>query len=179
MHQYETYSSRGRPFLVEDHGSHVEIYENTAEKPLLLKTRYTKLFVGKDPLGKEPTGNSVLIQVSGSKYIHVGAIAYSFSLVKGDFIKSFESKMDKHNLSAPLAYGKTHTYLLLDEVAIPNELLDFKEDIYQQWYFGDYVQGCAKRMTPWCRSQLKNKNSATRKRLIQEKRKTLKVKKIY
>ena len=171
MRQYETYSSRGRPFLVEDHGSHVEIYENMAEKPLLLKTRYTKLFVGKDPVG-----NSVLIQVSGPKYIHVGAIAYSFSLVPGDAIKSYESKMDKHNLSAPIAYGKTHTYLLLDEVAIPNELLDFKEDIYQQWYFGDYVQGCAKRMTPWCRSQLKNKNSATRKYKIQEKRKTLKAK---
>ena len=171
MRQYETYSSRGRPFLVEDHGSHVEIYENMAEKPLLLKTRYTKLFVGKDPVG-----NSVLIQVSGSKYIHVGAIAYSFTLVPGDAIKSYESKMDKHNLSAPIAYGKTHTYLLLDEVAIPNELLDFKEDIYQQWYFGDYVQGCAKRMTPWCRSQLKNKNSATRKYKIQEKRKTLKAK---
>lgn len=176
MHQYETYSSRGRPFLVEDYGSHVEIYENTAEKPLLLKTRYKKLFVGRGPLGKEPTGNSVLIQVSGSKYIHVGAIAYSFSLVPGDAIKSFESKMDKHNISAPLAFGKTHTYLLLDQVAIPNELLDFKEDIYQQWYFGDYVQGCAKRMTPWCRSQLKNTNAVTRKYKIQERRKTLKAK---
>ena len=171
MRPYETYSSRGRPFLVEDHGSHVEIYENTEEKPLLLKTRYTKLFVGKDPLG-----NSVLIQVSGSKYIHVGAIAYSFSLVKGDFIKSYESKLGKRNTTAPIAFGKTHTYLLLDEVAIPNELLDFKEDIYQQWYFGDYVQGCAKRMTPWCRAQLKNPAAATRKRQIQEKRKTLKAK---
>jgi hypothetical protein len=171
MRQYETYGSRGRPFLVEDYGSHVEIFENTAEKPRLLKTPYTKLFVG-----KEPPGNSVLIQVSGSKYIHVGAIAYSFSLVKGDTIKSFESKMDKHSLTAPLAFGKTHTYLLLDEVAIPNELLDFKEDIYQQWYFGDYIQSCAKRMTPWCRSQLKNPVAATRKRQIQEKRKTLKAK---
>jgi hypothetical protein len=171
MRQYETYSSRGRPFLVEDYGDHVEIYENTEEKPLLLKTRYTKIFIGKDP-----TGNSVLIQVSGSKYIHVGAIAYSFTLVKGDAIKTFESKMDKHNLSAPIAFGKTHTYLLLDQVAIPNELLDFKEDIYQQWYFGDYVQGCAKRMTPWCRSELKNTNSTTRKYKIQEKRKTLKAK---
>jgi hypothetical protein len=171
MRQYETYSSRGRPFLVEDNGSHVEIYENTEEKPLLLKTRYTKLL-----LGKEPLGNSVLIQVSGSKYIHVGAIAYSFSLVKGDAIKSYESTLSKHNTTAPLAFGKTHTYLLLDQIAIPNELLDFKENIYQQWYFGDYVQGCAKRMTPWCRSELKNKNSATRKRLIQERRKTLKTK---
>ena len=155
----------------DDYGSHVEIYGNTVEKPLLLKTPYKKLFVG-----KEPIGNSVLIQVSGSKYIHVGAIAYSFALVKGDTIKSFESKMDKHNLSAPLAFGKTHTYLLLDEVAVPNELLDFKEDIYQQWYFGDYVQSCAKRMTPWCRAQLKNPVAATRKRQIQERRKTLKAK---
>jgi len=171
MRQYETYSSRGRPFLVEDYGDHVEIYEHTEEKPLLLKTRYTKL-----SLGKEPLGNSVLIQVSGSKYIYVGAIAYSFSLIKGDAIKSFESKMGKHNLSAPIAFGKAHTYLLLDQVAIPNELLNFQDDIYQQWYFGDYVQGCAKRMTPWCRSQLKNTNSTTRKRLIQEKRKTLKAK---
>ena len=169
VHEYITYGSRGRPFLVEDHGSHVEIYENTEEKPLLLKTRYIKLFVGKQ-------GNSVLIQVSGSKYIHVGAIAYSFALVKGDTIKSFESKMGKHNITAPIAFGKTHTYLLLDQVAIPNELLNFQEDIYQQWYFGDYVEGCAKRMTPWCRSQLKNTNSTTRKYKIQEKRKTLKAK---
>jgi hypothetical protein len=175
MRQYETYSSHdhGRPFLVEDHGSHVQIYENTAEKPLLLKTRYTKLFVG-----KEPTGNTVLIHISGPNYIHVGSIAYAFSLVKGDAIKSFRSPLGKHDIPAPVAYGKTHTYLLLDEVAIPNELLDFKEDIYQQWYFGDYVQGCAKRMTPWCRAELKNPAAVTRKRQIQERRKTLKVKKL-
>jgi hypothetical protein len=87
MRQYETYSSHGRLFLVEDHGSHVKIYENTAEKPLLLKTRYTKLFVG-----KEPTGNTVLIHVSGPNYIHVGSIAYAFSLGRCNKIVSISGR---------------------------------------------------------------------------------------
>ena len=171
MRQYETHFNKTRPFLVEDHGSRVEIYENTAEKPLLLKTRYTKLFVG-----KEPTGNTILIHVSGSKYIHVGSIAYAFTLVKGDAIKSFRSPLGKRDIPQPIAFGKTHTYLLLNEVAIPNELLDFKEDIHQQWYFGNYIKECAKHMTPWCRAQLKNPAAVTRKNQIRERRKTLKAK---
>jgi len=75
-------------------------------------TRYKKLFVG-----KEPTGNTVLLQVSGPHYIQVGSIAYAFALVKGDAIKSFRSLLGKYYIPAPVAYGKTPTYLLLDEVA--------------------------------------------------------------
>jgi hypothetical protein len=173
MREYLTHFNGDRPFLVKDFGDRVEVYDNKGDKGLLLKSPYKKIFVG-----KEPTGNTVLIQVTNSKYIHAGSIAYSFSLVKGDSIKSFHSPVSKWDIPRPYAIGKTHTYLLLDEVAIPNELLNFKEDIYIQWYFGSWVKGCATTMTPWCRSELKNTVSATRKYRIQEKRKTLKVKKL-
>jgi len=179
----------GRPFDVEQFDDRIEVHARIAKGDdlfrgkTILKTPYEKFFVGEDRPGEVNDfgrGNSALIQVSKNKYIYVGSEIYSFAPIKGDTIRSYYSPIGNSDVPYPYAIGDTHTYIMLDAVAIPNELLDLKDDIYEQWYFEGTKRGCerTKRPTPYCRALLKDKAAVTRKLSIPEKRKTLKVKRI-
>lgn len=192
MHAYLIHDNGGRPFEVEDFKGHVVVHERIYQRDTedylrsggkpLVKTPYERLFVGEDD-GDFGLGNSVLIKVNATKYIYVGSQIYSFAPVKGDVIKSYHSPIGNSDVPYPYAIGATHTYILLDAVAVPNELLDLKADIYEQWYFVQNKRQCEqsrnKRPTPYCRALLKDKAAVTRKLSIHDRRKTLKVKKIY
>jgi hypothetical protein len=202
-HTYLTHDNGGRPFEVEDFGGHVKVHDRIWQRgtngntetylrgKTLLNTPYETLFVGKDTTSEDKKqtadefgdGNSILIQISKTKYIFVGDKIYSFSPVKGDTIRSYFSPIGNSDVPYPYALGGTHTYIMLDAVAIPNELLDLKDDIYEQWYFEGRKKRCdksgLKRPDPYCRALLKDKVAVTRKLSIQQKRKTLKIKGVH
>lgn len=198
-HTYLTHDNGGRPFEVEDFGGHVKVHDRIWQRDTesylrgktLPNTPYEHLFVGKDTTRedrKQQTdefgdGNSILIQVSKTKYVFVGAKIYSFSPMKGDIIRSYFSPIGNSDVPYPYAIGDTHTYIMLDAVAIPNELLDLKDDIYEQWYFEGRKKRCdrsgLKRPDPYCWALLKDKVAVTRKLSIQQKRKTLKIKGVH
>lgn len=147
--RYEIHDNGGRPFIVEDHGGKVTVYRQTYNEEtdtyshtgeIALQTPYKKLFVGADPLKASPywtpkfRGNSVLLHVSGAKYIFIGQKIYSFETIGGEAIKAYYSPVGNSDVPYPYAVGENNIYLLLEEVTVPNEDLDLKRDAYAQYY---------------------------------------------
>lgn len=145
---YEIHDNGGRPFLVEDHGGKVTVYRQEFDEATetysvgkkVLESAYKKLFVGTDPLKASPywspkfRGNSLLLHVAGTKYIFIGAQIYSFQTLGGEAIRAFYSPVGNSDVPYPYAVGEKNTYLLLENVTVPNEELDLKRDAYSQYY---------------------------------------------
>jgi hypothetical protein len=145
---YEIHDNGGRPFLVEDHGGKVTVYRQEFDEATetytlgkkVLESPYKKLFVGTDPLKASPywspkfRGNSLLLHVSGAKYMFIGLKIYSFKTLDGDAIRAFYSPVGNSDVPYAYAIGEKNTYLFLEEVTVPNEDLDPKRDAYSQYY---------------------------------------------
>jgi hypothetical protein len=85
----------------------------------------------------EFVGNSVLAQLTASHCVLVGANITEFYIVPGDSLESatFTSDVGSNAVPYPYLVGATHTYFLLDFVAVPNEQFNFKAgDLYSQFY---------------------------------------------
>ena len=184
---YLTHDNGGRPFEVEktEEQVHVYLYEWQEDNTYIrgkrvVTTPYEHFFVGED---EDSPGNSVLIKVSAKKYIYVGEQIYSFSPMKGDTIISYASPIGGNDVPYPYAIGNQYTYIMLENVAIPNKLLNFKENIYEQWYGLLDIQECKSdssyKKSPFCKSLLANKADVKRKIAIRRKNKTIKLKKIH
>jgi hypothetical protein len=105
----------------------------------ILSTSYFKIFIGdndlKDtnyaPKGQRP-GNSILIKVSPTKYIHVGSEIYSFTT--NDKIIAYFSPLGNSQVPYPYALGEKYAYFMLDKMTVPIEQIDTKKDGYSQFY---------------------------------------------
>jgi len=82
-------------------------------------------------------GNSIVAQKNENCCVFIGSEVVEFNKVSGD---SFDSaKLVSHvfinEVPYPYLIAATHTYFLLDFVAVPNELLDFEQGyLYSQFY---------------------------------------------
>lgn len=79
-------------------------------------------------------GNSILAQILENRYLYIGSEIYELSLVAGDSPVAYSSYVGNSDVLYPWLNGKTHTYLMLEGVAIPNEMLDSTRDAYEQYY---------------------------------------------
>lgn len=149
---YEIHDNGGRPFVVEVNPSKkvVDVFLNEfiedsdkyTKGKLILHTAYSNIFIGEDktPEYKYKTsemknkGNTILLQVSGSKYIYIGESIKSFETHGGEKINKYYSPIGNSDVPYPYAIGETHTYFMLDMETIPNNLLDLKMDGYPQYY---------------------------------------------
>jgi len=128
---YKTLHNGDEPFTLELNNNIISIYNNLFENEkykkdihsLILKLKYKKIFGNKA---------SFLIY-TGNKYVYVGNCIYEFN---PEEIKIFKSPIRNSFVPYPYAKSENYTYLLLEKVFIPNELLDFKNDndIYMQYY---------------------------------------------
>jgi hypothetical protein len=108
-----------------------------------------EIFIGKkSPTGgydglkpSEAEGNSILVK-TGSKYMYIGHEIYEFAPVDGDTIVSYYSDIGNSDVPYPYAVGKTHVYIMLDKVAVEKTFFDFKQAIYEQYYYDTYVRDC-------------------------------------
>ena len=71
-------------------------------------------------------------------YRFIGHIIYDFLPVQGDRVVSFHSKIGNSGVDYPYAIGKTHVYLFLPKVAFEKSIFRWKEDIYDQYYKGEF-----------------------------------------
>jgi hypothetical protein len=132
-----------REFVVNEY-----VYSNTTKEysrsNYIMSKRYKNFWVGDDikgfaktPSGKklpQAKGNTILVELSGSKFIFIGHKIYEFKLKKGDEPVSYISYLGNNDVPYPYLIGKTHTYLLLEEKIIPNSALNLKKDAYAQMY---------------------------------------------
>lgn len=150
---YQIHDNGGRPFVVEVHSAKKEVevflneYNEDTDKFIkgksILRSPYQQIFVGPDscPGRSEYTatdpsfkGNSILLHVSGSKYIYIGSEIHSFETRDGETIKQYYSPVENNDVPYPYAIGENYTYFMLDMETLPNELLNLKKDGYAQFY---------------------------------------------
>ena len=80
------------------------------------------------------TGNSILVNVSGSKYIHIGIEIYSFETRDKEKILHYYSPIGNNDVPYPYAIGENYSYFFLDYTTVPNMVLDLSKDGYTQYY---------------------------------------------
>jgi hypothetical protein len=146
---YLIHDNGGRPYTVKDTGGIVEIYANKLDDKgelfpsiLIMKQKYQRIFTGEiiHPETKKygvlyNAGNTILLQITKSKYMFIGSSEgiYTFELAKGDEILKFASPIGNSDVPYPYAVGKDNTYLLIENVYLPNSELDDDEP-YKQYY---------------------------------------------
>ena len=136
-----------RPFKVEVSGNNVKIYsgkridngtddydENRNYNKLIKSLYVTKVYPGESPCelalesgfdcGKDSIGNSVLLHLSGNKYVFVGKEIYEFTM--DDEFDAYYSAIGLNSISYPVVLGSKYVYLMLDHIYIPRDIFKAK-----------------------------------------------------
>ena len=162
---YDIHDNFGRPFrvVVSDHGAkdkNVAIYKDVNAGTLKEETDYSKLvkeltvkevFVGKSTGNAKGAdhrpdeshlfvGNSILLHVSGNKYMHVGSTIYEFQM--DDKVDHYFSMVGRNDVPYPVLLGTENVYFMLegDHCYLPREMLPANlskaqwEDCYTYFY---------------------------------------------
>jgi hypothetical protein len=147
--RYSIYDNGDEPFDVSDDGQQVIVYKQefvteTADfgrSEMLLEIPYTKIFIGDNYLclprflaKGDAKGNSILLHTSDTHYTFIGYKIFTFEVEEGDEIVSYYSPVGNSSVPYPYAVGKKNTYLMLEEVYVPNDVLDLSLDAYSQYY---------------------------------------------
>ena len=168
---YLTHDNRARPFRLEVSGKHVEIYrghyKNLPDESkdwnapmeydeLVKKLTVKEVHVGQSPCnsaiyisdacGTFGKGNSILLHLSGNKYMFVGECIYEFSM--DDDFEAYYSVVGNNDVPYPVTIGSKYVYMMLDRIFIPKDLFKAKmnsaewADAYAYYYgFKDFETG--------------------------------------
>ena len=161
-HRYErsyfTHDNGGRPFLVyiskkrRSGKIRVSIYKISEQYFFLPNVRgahkwqYTELvkkysaktvWIGENILGPprnwKAKGNSILLQLTNSKHVHIGIEIFEFET--SDEIERYESNVGGSDVPYPSAVGEQNVYYMLDHVYGPRPgSTDTGMDMYGRFY---------------------------------------------
>lgn len=162
---YDIHDNGNRPFrvVVSDHGAkdkNVAIYKDANAGTLKEEADYSKLvkeltakkvYIGKSTGNAEGAdhrpdeahifvGNSILLHVSGNKYIHIGSSIYEFQM--DDKVDHYFSMVGRNDVPYPVLLGTENVYFMLegDHCYLPREMLPADltktqwEDCYTYFY---------------------------------------------
>jgi hypothetical protein len=135
--KFVTHDNYAKPFAVYDDGKRIVVYRQTHDKEAnayvqgkqVYEASYKHIWVGKNPVG-----NSVLVQTGENNYVYVGAKIMSFSLKPGDSIVTYLSPLGNNDYPYPYIVGKHNVYLLVEDKIVPKDALDMSQDPYGQYY---------------------------------------------
>ena len=128
---YDILDNGSRPFRVFVDGNNVSIYKDTQTDwnlppdytKLIKKIKVKEVHIGKStglPEGADHTpaqakqlvGNSILLHVSGKKYIHIGTEIYEF--IMEDEFEAYFSMVGNNDVPYPVVLGKENVYFMLE-----------------------------------------------------------------
>ena len=150
--RYKTFHNYSDKYIIEDYGKYVKIfgtlYDEKTNKKIkgkkISKIAYKDIMLARDPFKHTAkSGNkweprfrqaNILIHVTGDQYMFVGYKVVGFRPFKGDEIYNFLAYMGNNEVMYPYAVGKLYTYLLIENVAIPNNILKPSDDPYEIYY---------------------------------------------
>lgn len=167
---YLVHDNGGRPFRVHLYGKEVEIYKGLTVynedgtidwdtldySELVKKLTVEEVYIGQSPCnsniyirdacGSFGKGNSILLHVSGSKYMYIGHMIYEFTME--DEFEDYYSVIGNNDVPYPVVLGSKYVYFMLDHTRLPRDLFKAKmnsaewSDAYA-YYFGfkDYNTG--------------------------------------
>lgn len=143
---YLIHNNGARPFRVEVSGKTVEIYKGVYGKladgktidydtmnynTLLKKLTVKEVHVGNSPCipaadacGASMKGNSLLLHITGNKYVYVGREIYEFTM-EDDF-EAYYSLVGNNDVPYPVTLGSNYVYLMLEKKYIPRDLFKMK-----------------------------------------------------
>ena len=145
---YEIHDNMNRPFIVQDLGGKVDVYQQKYNRDdnefeiekKLFTIAYKKIFIGDNTLEQEGyapkgeyKGNSILLQLTKNKYMSIGWKIETFTVPDGDEILRYYSPIGNSDVPYPYAIGKKYTYLMIENVYLPNEVLEM-HDVYAHYY---------------------------------------------
>lgn len=131
---YDIHDNGARPFRVLIDGSNVHIY--TLQDDKLLRTVIAKkVYLGGE---KRDRGNSIVLHLSGKKYMHIGCEIYEFHME--DEVDSYFSLIGNSDTPYPVLLGTQYVYFMLDHCYVPRTSFsssmtqtDWK-DAYSRYY---------------------------------------------
>lgn len=141
---YDIHNNGSVPFVVTVTDDSIEIYrvshdendtgelEETGRELIEEITDYKELYIGKDPSNGANDGNSILIQIKPKTYMFIGETIYTFTPF--DPIEYFDSPVGNSDVPYPYAVGTENTYLLTEQVYVPNSAVAEGTDPYQVFY---------------------------------------------
>jgi hypothetical protein len=156
---YRIHDNGSFPYKVDVSGKNVEIYKgeyrtlengntnyDTMNYDTLIKKLTVKdVYIGKsdcipaaDGCGAAFLGNTILLHVSGNKYIHVGRAIYQFII--DDEFDAYYSLVGNNDVPYPILLGTKNVYFILDFSYYPRELFKGKmtsaewADAYSYYY---------------------------------------------
>jgi hypothetical protein len=147
---YDVLDNGARPYRVYVDGSTISIYigkrnsDFTYDYDKLVRTIKAKqVHLGGK---KSQLGNSVLIHVSGNKYLYIGHEIYEFQME--DEVDTYFSIVGNSDVPYPVLLGTENAYFMLDHCYVPRSEFDPKmtktqwEDAYQRYYgYADAMTG--------------------------------------
>lgn len=147
--RYQIHDNGGRPFAVDvvPDKKEADIYRQTYDTnsgkytidKRIISYKYKQIWLGNtiDPLGLETArypGHTILLQLVNDTFVYIGWKIFEFHLEKGDEPIKYVSYVGHNDVPYSYLIGKTHTYVLIEEVIVPNDILDLKRDPYEQYY---------------------------------------------
>lgn len=140
---YDVMDNGRRPFRVIIDGSTVSIYQGTLKDDiydydkLIRSIKVIKVYLGGK---KKDLGNSILLHLSGNKYMHIGCEIYEFQML--DSVDSYFSLMGNSDVPYPVLLGTEYVYFMLESehCYVPRSLFSPSmkksdwEDAYQRYY---------------------------------------------
>ena len=133
---YDVIDNGRRPYRVYIDGSTVSIYKDPSYDILIKKISVKKVYLGK---GKSSAvGNSILLHVSGNKYVYIGHEIYEFQLE--DTVDFYFSLIGNSDVPYPVLLGTEYVYFMLDRCYVPRTAFSPSmkksdwEDAYQRFY---------------------------------------------
>ena len=133
---YDVVDNGRRPYRVYIDGSVVSIYKDPTYDILIKKISVNKVYLGKAK--GSVAGNSILLHVSGKKYVYIGHEIYEFQLE--DTVDSYFSLIGNSDVPYPVLLGTEYVYFMLDHCYVPRTSFSPSmtksdwEDAYQRFY---------------------------------------------
>jgi len=159
---YMIHDNGERPYKVQVSGKNVQIYKGEYKNngpsamdysKLVKSVSAEKVYIGKstcggaaDLCGKAAIGNTLLLHLTGKKYMHIGRGITEFSI--DDKVDDYFSLVGNNDVPYPVLLGTENVYFLLDNAYYPRSAFKAKmskldwEDAYQYYYgFKDLATG--------------------------------------
>jgi len=140
--KYLIHDNGGRPYRVHVSGKSVEIYKGKPiEKEdgsidfdqemdygeLVKKLTVKDIHIGQSPCipaadacGAFAKGNSILLHLSGKKYMYIGHKIYTFAM-EDDF-EAYYSMIGNNDVPYPIVLGSKYVYFMLDYTYLPRDI---------------------------------------------------------
>ena len=139
---YDTLDNGLRPYRVIVDGTNVSIYKGTRKEDysydydkLIRSVKVKKVYLGGSKSG---LGNSILLHLSGNKYMYIGHEIYEFQME--DSVESYFSLIGNSDVPYPVLLGSEYAYFMLDRCYVartefsPSMTKADWEDAYQRFY---------------------------------------------